>query len=117
MGNYNVSVGQEIGEGGLLLESQVELAVGATVVVTFFVSGSCFTVVTGEVLYKVKKTDQSKSKVQSQKNDQSKLNDQPKSKDQHYGLRFVDLTFESKRAIRDFIAEKSSNEAKQEKFA
>ena len=77
----------EIGEGGVLTQSPRELPDGSLLILNFFVKKGCFVSVLGEVVYK------KQSQMAS------------------YGIKFINLSFEAKRAIRDYIADKSSEEA------
>jgi hypothetical protein len=100
-GVYTIIHAREIGEGGMLVETDLPLVVGEKAVIAFFIQQNFFTMVTTEVLYKAQDPKISES------NGIRRM--------QQYGVRFTALSFEAKRTIRDYIAEKSSIEAKLEK--
>jgi hypothetical protein len=85
LGTYSIVLSLEIGEGGILIRSDHHLEVGHHVVVNFFISEKGFITVTGEVRYKMEESI--------------------------FGLKFTNLPFESKRFIRDYIAEKTAAES------
>lgn len=87
-GKYVVGRSYEIGEGGMLLGIVGELKIDQNVVVTFKIPGGEQTVVRGIVRY-------------------------CQEKDQRFGVEFVNLDFNMKRAIRTFVASKSAEEAQQ----
>jgi hypothetical protein len=97
-GKYTMESGVEIGEGGLLLESKRDLKIGNNIVVNLFVPKGSFVTVTGQIIYVLAPKE--------------KL---PVLKDPAYGIKFNNLTFESKRMIRDYIAEKTFGEAQSDR--
>lgn len=92
-GGYVMGNGVEIGEGGMKLESSQTMVMGQIVVVNFFIPQKDFVTATAEIVYTAENT--------------------PPSQLRTYGMKFVKLSFESKRLIRDFIAAKTALEAKQ----
>lgn len=86
-GNYQVSQAIEIGEGGMLLESCHALAPEALICLSFYVPQKGFITTLAQVAY----TKQEGS----------------------IGLKFLSLEFEYRRAIRDYIAQKTALEAKE----
>ncbi len=91
-GRYDVVPGIEIGEGGLLLDSNRVLKVGSQVVLNFFIPQKGFVGVTGQIAHV------------------TGANAEKKVKEFAYGIKFSNLAFENKRMIRDYIAELKSNE-------
>jgi Tfp pilus assembly protein PilZ len=89
-GDFNVITGMEIGEGGLLFQSAKDFQVGSEVVLNFFIPGRDFVSVRGQIVY----TLPGKTKAGPS-----------------FGIKFQNLPFEGKRMIRDYIAEKTSQEA------
>jgi hypothetical protein len=89
LGKYHIVSGLEIGEGGMLFECPQALIQNQHVVINFFVPERSFVTVTGEVLYSKPEGTEQKISV---------------------GVKFISLPFESKRMIRDYIAEKTSAE-------
>ena len=83
--------GREIGEGGVLIVSNEFLEKGCHVVLNFFMAKNRFVTVTGEIVYKIE------------------------NKQELFGIKFINLSFEGKRAIREFIADKSLMEVHEEK--
>ncbi|MCC6277629.1 MAG: PilZ domain-containing protein [Oligoflexia bacterium] len=88
-GGYHIVNGIEIGEGGMLIMSPQALTSSSHIVLNFFVPERSFVTVTGEVLYS---------------------NAKPGADGVSVGVRFINLPFEGKRMIRDYIAEKTSAE-------
>ena len=91
-GEYNVVSGLEIGEGGLLFQTTLELIKDSDVVLNFFVPGRSFISVRGLIVYSLPDSAN-------------------KGEKRSYGIKFHSLAFEYKRVIRDYIAEKTSQEA------
>jgi len=89
-GKYNIVPCLEIGEGGLQFQASEKHLKGGLVVANLFLPKAHFLAVTAEIIYAVQ-TDSSGRSC--------------------YGVRFKNLSFESKRHIRDYIAEKSAAEA------
>ncbi len=89
-GQYNIVPCLEIGEGGLQFQASEKHFKGGLVVANLFLPTAHFLSVTAEIVYIVQ-TDASGRSC--------------------YGLRFKNLAFESKRKIRDYIAEKTAAEA------
>lgn len=92
-GKYTMEYGVEIGEGGLLLESERKLRVGTHVVLNLYINSGNFVSVTGEVLYLLPDAER-----------------QPGMAHGAFGIKFNNLAFENKRMIRDYIAEKTLDE-------
>jgi hypothetical protein len=91
-GDYAVEPCIEIGEGGMLFYTKRALKVGQAVVMNFYVPKRDFITVTGELIYKLQDKAETNSKVS-------------------FGVKFNNLSFESRRMIRDYIAEKTAHEA------
>jgi hypothetical protein len=89
-GKYNIVPCLEIGEGGLQFQASEKHLKGGLVVANLFLPKAHFLAVTAEIVYIVQ-TDTSGRSC--------------------YGLRFKNLSFECKRQIRDYIAEKPAAEA------
>jgi len=81
-GQYHIVWGFELGEGGLLISSPIVLADGDRVVLTLRIPEVLQGVITGTVVYGIKKN----------------------SDEARYGVRFDDIDFETKRKIRNFVA-------------
>ena|SRR5260221_11344230 len=88
-GKYNIVPCLEIGEGGMRFLAQEKHLKGGLVVANLFLPKEHFVAVTGEVVYMSETDSTGRSS---------------------YGLKFRNLSFESKRQIRDYIAEKPANE-------
>jgi hypothetical protein len=87
-GHYSIVMSGEVGEGGMLIKNadrNIPLKTG--VVLNFYIPLKGFVSVMGEKAY---------------------------DNDYGTGFRFLDLSFESKRLIRDFIALKTANEVLEE---
>ena len=89
-GAYSIVPCMEIGEGGLRFQCQADILTGGLVVANLFVPREHFIAVTGEIVYVIPNDD--------------------KTGPHSYGVKFKNLSFESKRQIRDYIAEKPANE-------
>jgi hypothetical protein len=92
-GEYSVTQARQLGEGGMLLQWEHSLKVGEQFVVTFILTDMTYVVVRAEVRYSAP----------------SKHPGQPP----FYGCQFINLPFEKKRAIRQYVADKSEREAVQ----
>lgn len=94
-GKYTLVQGLEIGEGGMLVKFPDSVKAGDIIAISFFISQKGFVVVLGEVVYQ---------------------KPEPGQEDPSYamGIKFIDLEFEFKRHIRDFIALKTAEEAMEE---
>lgn len=86
-GQYQISVSYEIGEGGMLIESQYELEIGNLILITFHIPGMLNTTCRAEIKYKSSKTD-----------------------NLVYGVEFKNLDFDVKRLIRKYVAQRSMDE-------
>lgn len=87
-GQYYVGLGVEIGEGGMMFHIQEEISESHRLLVSFRVPNHGFVVI--------------EANVRNTRHDQEGF---------RYGIEFVDLAFENRRRIRDFIAEKTQAEA------
>ncbi len=87
-GEYAMSGAVEIGEGGMLLKPESTPVIGDLVTVNFFIPAKDFITVMGQIIYK--------------------------RGTEFFGVRFLDLDFNSKRIIRDYIALKTAVEALEE---
>lgn len=85
-GQYSIAHCWEIGEGGILIEIPQELALNQLLIVTFCLPNETHTVVKGILRYR-----------------------QPHT--QKFGIEFLNLNFQMKRAIRTFVASKILNAA------
>lgn len=85
-GAYQVGLSHEIGEGGMLIESETELKVEDLVLITFHVPGILNTTCRAEVRYK------------------------SPSEERLYGVEFLNLDFDVKRLIRKYVAQRSMDE-------
>jgi hypothetical protein len=92
-GIYNIVPCIEIGEGGLQFQASEKHIKGALVVANLFLPKEHFMAVTAEIVYVVPLDKGGRSS---------------------YGLKFRNLTFEARRQIRDYIAEKPATEASQQ---
>jgi hypothetical protein len=88
-GRYHIVPCLEIGEGGLQFQASQPHLNGTLIVANLFLPREHFVAVTGEIVYATAK-------------DGVRAN---------YGLKFRNLSFEAKRQIRDYIAEKPAEEA------
>lgn len=91
-GKFEMVLGSEIGEGGLLFLSGETFPVGADVVANFFVPGRNFVTVRAQLIYAIPAKTGKNARLS-------------------YGVRFIGISFEAKRMIRDYIAEKTAIEA------
>ena len=85
-GKYSIGRSFEIGEGGMLITCDQKLSADQKLVITFRIPGAGQTVVRGIVRYF-----------------------QPNGT--RYGVEFLNLDFNMKRAIRTFVASKTADEA------
>ena len=84
LGEYSICYGYEIGEGGMLVDSNIPMSVGQKMVLTIRIPGSIEVVSLASVVYiKEPKTPSEKTK---------------------YGVSFENVDFEIKRQIRNFVA-------------
>ncbi|MBK9294859.1 MAG: PilZ domain-containing protein [Oligoflexia bacterium] len=86
-GSYELCQAHEIGEGGMLIETGLPIKEASLVCVNYFIPEQGFITVMAEIVY-------------------SKNN-------KMFGIKFVDLEFEYRRFIRDYIAQKTKEEAKE----
>ena len=86
-GKYFLVEGVEVGEGGMAFACDMALDKGQKVVLSFFVPRQSFVSVTSEIIY-LNPTPQRKGFIT-------------------YGIKYVNLDFDSQRMIRDYIADKS----------
>ncbi|MEC9282181.1 MAG: PilZ domain-containing protein [Bdellovibrionota bacterium] len=91
-GIYYTGVGVEIGEGGMMFHINEEISESNRLLVSFRVPNHGFVVI--------------QANVRNTRHDDGGF---------RYGIEFVDLAFENRRRIRDFIAEKTQDEADREK--
>lgn len=91
-GQYNVVECVQIGEGGMMVYSPHAHQKGDCVVVSFMVPGRDFIICRAMVQYPMQ--DQQGRTL--------------------YGMRFIDISFEYRRMLRDFISAKTEDEARQE---
>ena len=84
-GKYFLSWAYEIGEGGMLVASQVPLKIEQTIVITFRIPGVVHKVLMGKVVYE-------------------KLHVDSRGESYRYGVQFENVDFEVKRRIRNFVA-------------
>lgn len=91
-GLYQVETGLEIGEGGMMFQSPRSLEVGKMLAVTFKLPGVSPCVVRAVVKYVLPHLEEG--------NPQSR-----------YGVEFLELDFNYKREIRNYVASKSEHEA------
>lgn len=87
-GTYDLGMAMEVSEGGMLIQGFRELDPSRSVVLSFLVPGKDFVMVRAKLIYK--------------------------NSEGAYGVQFLNLRFENRRLIRDYIAAKSAEEAKQE---
>lgn len=92
-GKYSVTESVQIGEGGMMILSPHKHVEGDQVVISFLVPGRAFVIVRAQVQYKIDDTKAGKI---------------------YYGMKFLNITFDHRRKLRDFIAAKSEKEAVQE---
>lgn len=92
-GKYDISESVQIGEGGMMIRSPHEHEEGDWVVLSFLVPGRAFVIVRGQVQFKGKDSSIGTPL---------------------YGIRFLNITFENRRVLRDFISAKTEAEAREE---
>jgi len=85
-GHYAISSSHEIGEGGMLISTELSLDEGQRIVVTFTIPGFVEVIVRGIVRY-------------------GKINPQTGLK--NYGIQYETLGFQERRKIRSYVAQKS----------
>ncbi len=90
-GSYFLGEGREIGEGGMLIEVSSSIKQGRYIVVNFIMPSTGFIVVKAEVRSIREAGDQF-----------------------HIGLSFVNLPYNGRKGIREYIAAKTEEEAKEE---
>lgn len=95
-GYFWLCMGEEIGEGGIGLNSIRELPENASVIVTFFVPGGEIAIIRAQVRYNTNSRIEGQTRV---------------------GLQFLDAGFDMKKKIRDYIAAKSEAEAIYDDYA
>jgi hypothetical protein len=88
-GVYTIAPCVELGEGGVLMKVNGKLEAGSLAVINLFLPKADFVTVTAEIVYSIPSKNEEPSR---------------------YGLKFKSLSFESKRNIRDYIADKTENE-------
>ncbi len=88
-GQYSVGKGEEIGEGGIRLTVDMQMKESDFVILSFQISREVYVITKAEIRY-CKRANS-------------------------YGIQYHDIQFEKKRAIRDYIAEKTEAEAENEK--
>lgn len=86
LGEYQVGLSHELGEGGMLIESSRELSLGDLILVTFHVPGILNTTCRAEIRY------------------------QAPDVEGIYGIEFKNLDFDVKRLIRKYVAQRSMSE-------
>jgi PilZ domain len=89
-GHFWLCLGEEVGEGGIGINSARTLPENALVIITFFVPGAEIAVIRCRIRY------HTAAKIEGQT---------------RLGLQFLDAGFELKKKIRDYIAAKSEAEA------
>lgn len=89
-GQYRISESAQIGEGGMMISSDFALEENSWVVVSFMVPGRAFIIVRAQVQY---------------------LMPDAQTHEVMYGLKFLNITFDNRRKLRDFIAAKTEAEA------
>lgn len=93
-GNYYIGNGNEIGEGGMLLEmpSSISMPEGSLLLINFLLPSTGICIV--------------KAEVRSQR----------ENKGAHfYGVLFLNLSYDGKKGIREYIAAKSEQESEEER--
>lgn len=90
-GSYEIERAFQVGEGGMMLSSVRKLVVGEMVVVSFYLPTSATIVVRGVVRSVVPSTD--------------------KDRPARFGVEFMNLGFQFKREIRNFVASATSTDA------
>jgi hypothetical protein len=88
LGEYHVCYGYEIGEGGMLVDSVLPMAIGQKLVLTIRIPGSIEAVSLASVMY-IKEANTPSEKIK-------------------YGVSFENVDFEIKRQIRNFVASNTS---------
>lgn len=85
-GNYFVEASFELGERGMLFETSVALKSLENMVISFVIPGGYVVMTRAQVRYQIKKGQ--KAKV---------------------GVEFTNITFEDRRKVRDFIAQRKED--------
>ena len=80
---------RQIGEGGMMILSPVDLPQGARILVNFMIPGAGPLILQSQVLYRIQQEVGFR-----------------------YGLRFLNVRFEQRRWIRNYVALKTESEAK-----
>lgn len=91
-GEYVIGEGVEIGEGGMMFSINKEISESNRVLVSFRIPNHGFVVIQAHI-----------------------RNTRHNDTYYRYGVEFVDLAFQNRRRIRDFIAEKTEEEAQRER--
>jgi c-di-GMP-binding flagellar brake protein YcgR len=93
-GLYYIGAGNEIGEGGMLLEmnESVSMHEGAQLLINFLLPSTGICIV--------------KAEVRSYRTDKGK---------HYYGVLFLNLDYDGKKGIREYIAAKSEQESEEER--
>ena len=89
-GAYDISQSVQIGEGGMLIRSPHAHKDGEKVVISFLVPGRGFMIVRAQIQYSLP---------------------DKKSGSAFWGVKFLNLSFENRRILRDFISAKTEAEA------
>ncbi|MCB0394421.1 MAG: PilZ domain-containing protein [Bdellovibrionales bacterium] len=92
-GHYLVGDAWEIGEGGIRFSTDHKLEAESVVVLSFLVSTEVYVITKGQLRY------------QSPPKEDGRIT---------FGFQFLDIAFDKKRAIRDYIAAKTEAEAARE---
>lgn len=92
-GKYEIAQSTQIGEGGMMIKPNQPLKEGDLLVVSFMVPHRGFIIVRARVQYLMKEAITNKNQ---------------------YGLQFLNISFEYRRMLRDFISAKTEEEALQE---
>ncbi|MCB0347502.1 MAG: PilZ domain-containing protein [Bdellovibrionales bacterium] len=93
-GKYYIGIGNEIGEGGMLIETDqsIEMSEGATWLINFLLPSTGICIV--------------KAEVRSSREKDGKY---------YYGLLFTNLDYDGKKGIREYISAKSEKESEEER--
>lgn len=89
-GEYHINRSHEVGEGGMLFSSDVPLAEGKSLLISFQVPGNVHVIVRAKVRYLVASKEGNSG--------------------HRYGAEFETIDFASKRLIRNYVASKSAVE-------
>lgn len=89
-GNYMMASAEEIGEGGISLNSPMDVTEGQQILVTFIIPGGEPAVVRGEVRFHALRAGQNSFRI---------------------GIQFMTIGFKQKKKLRDYIAAKTEDEA------